>query len=316
MHLIIIHLLLITILATPVMADEAAVNLAVSRLHQGDNSKMVVSYYPDKSSSAAQFARKIKDEADDRVKLTLINFAVSLEKHGLAEDSKSKRSENTALLNELSEVLVTDDSYTIRRQLAKHLRELYPPSTLTSQRERIRDAAFQAPQRELVLLYGYLENGRGDEIENLIYKMEEVGEADPLTVDSLRGRYGDAGAAGRVTDRLLSLKETNLTMLDRIIDAVAYLADSRVVDALARGMRSEKMVALTGGGAIPLRNCMALSLVKMKRDDPGFPVRKEEYFFSDKELDHIEAWCSRHTGVTYGKGDRKPLNVVPRVTIQ
>ena len=143
--------------------------------------------------------------------------------------------------------------------------------------------------------------------------MEDERRADPITVDSLRGRYGDPNASTRIIERLLLLDEVGISSVYNITDAVAYLSNAQAVHELAQRMRSEKMIRMAGGGKIPLRDCIALALIKLNRDTPDFPVRDEDFMFSNEKLDKIEVWCTQHTGINYSKGKRKEVLMEPSI---
>lgn len=242
MRLIIIQALVIFFFIMQVLADDASIDMSISRLNQGDSSMMDSRLYPDKSESANQFARKAKQVKDDQIRLKILHFAANLEKYGMLKSKQKNRSQNIKLLDELANVLVIDDSHIVLQGVAKDMRDLFSPSMLANQKERLREAAYRTPLREVVLLYGSLKNVSKKEIEDLINKMEEERRADPITVDSLRGRYGDSNASTRIIERLLLMDEVGMSSADNIIDAVTYLSNAQAINALAQGMRSEKMI--------------------------------------------------------------------------
>jgi hypothetical protein len=213
----------------------------------------------------------------------------------------------------LVRVLERDPSDSVREVAAKGLRDQYNPRSLARYEQRIRSVVDRYPEREVALLYGELPGIGRKEISSVAARLTTYSGIDELIKLALLARHGDRDAEKTLLAKASGLRETSLTMLDHLVDSLAYVPTTSVKGFLYEGLTSEETVNLAGGGGIPKRNCYARALVRMMRDEPTFPVRTEEFTYSAAEIERIDEWMSKHAG-RKTRGKVKELPVVPRIT--
>jgi hypothetical protein len=284
---------------------------AVSRMKSGDPSGLATSVFKGDSEAPARFLDASSEISTERFRFRTVVFAVELEKRS-RKDGLKERTAREKTAEALVRVLENDPSESVREVAAKGLRDQYNSITLARYEQRIRSVVERYPEREIALLYGELPGiGRRD-ISPVVARLTTNSDIDELIKLALLARHGDRDAEKKLLAKAAGLHETSLTMLEWLVDSLAYVPTISMKGFLCEGLTSEETVELTGGGGIPKRNCFAGALVRMMRDEPSFPVRTEDLTYSASEIERIDSWMSKHLGrKVRGKG--KELPVIPRM---
>jgi len=204
-----------------------------------------------------------------------------------------------------------DPSERVRSAAAKGLLEIGLPKIVDRHNASVRRAVERHKDIDTLLLYASLPSCNKQSLVRIARKVKPDSKRSGYKLNSILARCGDNSAIELLLAEASELSEINNIYLYELVDALSFVPEDRVQKYLAVELRSELYVSLPGGGKIPKRNCFALALVKMNRDNDSFPVKDEDYIFNADDLDKIEQWCIDELGINIPLEPRKELMIIP-----
>jgi hypothetical protein len=295
------------------VATEDAVLAAVKKLQSRDLTGLVTADYRKPMTGALTFLENLSmlHEEDSRVRL--LRFSCQLFRIAKARGPQVEVADRQRMMRLLARIVQDDESSRVRDQAALVIEDSFAANELEPFRDLFRRAAVHWNQESLVLLYGLLPSVGYEEWHELARKSEGTAGVHILLFDGIKARKGDDRSRERLQSILEQTAQSSYARLEVMVRALFYADSLKMKVFLGERLRSEVVIDLPGGAALPLRNCCARSLVKMLRWEPAFPIREEKWTFSDEELGQLESWCATHLGVRYPTSLRKPLRILPSI---
>jgi hypothetical protein len=292
--------------------EEALVDTIVQQVKAGGKAEFSLASFKNPHEAAVGFAERLGLVTASDHRLVIIGYVVALEKQALLEAPRST-SDSAAVLACLTKAMRDDRSESVRALAAKALREFYPPAVLDVLATEIKGALRTWREDEILLLYGVLPSARQEELQEVVGLPERPPRISQTALDGALARVGDLEAQERLVLRARSVEDVGLADLEKVFGSLAYVGSSAVKQECARGLRSENVLKLPGGGTMPKRNLYAYGLVLACKGEPSFPMKTAKLLWSDREFDSLETWCTKQLGIGFPGTPRKSLFPVPSV---
>jgi len=298
-------------LATYSSDVQAKVRTAMANLESGrDEGFSPELYKEDYTAAELAFMDSVKDLSQERQRIKVVSFVVSMECLRIGCGPAWKRSQNQDLEMALLSALTQESSPSTAGYLASQLRSLFLPSDLEKQGTQIREVAKRWDLKtnpQVYMLAAILPSATTESMALLL--PSEQGQPS-LYADCLKARFGDKEAEKRLMLRCDNLGESYETEIAEITDVLSCVPTEAMKKYLALGLRSDAKITLAGGAESAKRFLYADALARMFRDDGSFPIKlRNTRTLTDRELDTLEQWCGKELGVQYPKTPRVKVEV-------
>ncbi|MGI6494735.1 MAG: hypothetical protein ACOX5G_01365 [Kiritimatiellia bacterium] len=295
-----------------VRAEPGTVAEVLNNLRKGDARGLRTDQYTN-AASAVAFLENIGVLEDEKIRLKVVRFSATLMRRAARAGSQQDEQNVEAFTGQMVKILKADPSRRIREEAAKSLLEMVSPRVLDRYHAVLRLAAEERKDIATLLVCASLHSCDATWLAELVRTMKPESRMEKRQIDSILARCGDQAATDRLIDEAGHAQGMSDVEIGELVAALAFVPSERVQMFLGLGLRSDTVVSLPGGGAIPWRNCCARSLVRMHRHDESFPVKRDDYMYSDDELDRIEQWSVVTLGIAPRSGTRRSLKVTPGI---
>lgn len=313
MHILLGFVLIFVILAQNAVAtaDSQRVHDALTRLAAGDASGLAELQSTNVLGAACELIEQVHTLADDEQRRRVLLSASHLVRESRVGDTSRVAGDMDLVVRGFLRIAEEDSSESVRETAARELRGLADAETLDRYGAEVAQLAVKWGQREVLLLYGSLTwTNEANAREVLLTSAKKLGE-DEYVCDWILARHGDEAAEARVLLQMEMTNQVPLAKLRQVVESLAYVRSRRVIDAMVDGLGSTAMIDLTGGAKIPKRNCCAYVLALIMRRDPGFPLRKLDFTYTDAEIAEVRGWSVKYRGSTPMAAKNGYLPVVP-----
>lgn len=302
-----ILLLFLSVNSALASVETTTVAQVLSVIQKGDSPVLRTDQYTNAAECAVSFLKNSASIEDEGDRCMVIGFAGELMRHSMRRGGQHDAQNVEAFVSELVKVLSSDPIEIVRDRAAASLLDTVPPRLIESHQVVLRLAAEERRDIATLVTYASLPSCDVVWLAGFVRTITTENRAAKLQLDSILARCGDQAATDRLIEGASNLDEIGYSALEGWVKALAFVPSERVQKFLGLGLRSDKVLAETGGGSTPWRDCCARALVRMHRYDEGFPVKREVISFRDDDLDKIERWCVNALGIPLPSGVRKPL---------
>lgn len=296
-------------------AESGTVEDVLSDLKKGNTPVVRTDQFTNAATSAVIFLKNIDILGDEKIRLKVVQFSVALLRRSEKPNERQVERSVEAFVIQMAKILKEDPSERVREEVAKSLLETIPAHVLDRHQAALRLAAEERKDIATLLAYASLSACDTVWLEGMVRLIKPESRREKYQLDSILARCGDQTATDRLIAEAGHLQGISDVDLDELVAALVFVPSERIQKYLGLGLRSDTVVLLAGGGTIPWRNCCARVLVRIHRHNEGFPVKKDDYIYSDDDLSKIEQWCVDNLGMAPPNGVRRNLRVTPSIQL-